>query len=122
MSEGSHQNLISLLKELDDYNLENMFKVYTNEDGLYYYNILNTTNFPVEISNTLFTTYTTGPKESWASISYKNYNTIKLWWLIASVNQIDNTVSFVAPSTDLKILEGSVVRQILQDIVNNGQG
>ena len=82
------------------------------------YSINRTLNFPEldnssTTNNALFIPYTVIANDNWTIISYKFYQTIELWWLIAKVNNIkDPTVDPVVGS-EIKILSSDVVNQIL---------
>jgi len=45
--------------KLDPQHIENLFNVYTNEDGQYYYNLLKTVYFPNELDPTIYVEYET---------------------------------------------------------------
>ena len=50
------QNQIDELSKLEPENMENMFNVYQEKDGMYYYNLLRTIEFPDNLPITLFNT------------------------------------------------------------------
>jgi hypothetical protein len=110
------QNNIPELKPLDMYNFENLFNVYKDKK-VYFYNLLNTVNFPDVLADSYFQTYTV-PYDNitWTDISNKQYATPQLWWLICSVNKIDNPIEFPKAGTVLKILDPRIVTEVLQSI------
>ena len=118
LSSGPYkQNNLTELVELDTFRYENLFNVYQNENEQYFYNLLAKVNFPQEISDEYYTTFTVGNDSiPYTLISYKVYNTISLWWLICAVNHITNPIDFPAPNTQLKILKTQYVRNVLQSI------
>ena len=118
LSSGPYkQNNLTELIELDTFRYENLFNVYQNENQQYFYNLLAKVNFPEEISEEYYTTYTVGSDLiQYTLLSYKVYNTISLWWLICAVNRITNPVDFPAANTQLKILKTQYVRNVLQSI------
>ena len=101
------------VEKLSAQNLENLFYISQRENGQYFYNILKTVNFPVELSTDIYTEYETKPKDTWPIIAYNFYTDIRLWWLICSSNQIMNPVKQPEPGTILKIINPNVVRLIL---------
>jgi len=114
------QNNIPTLPTLSLLKLENLFNVYNN-GSYYFYNILGTVNIPQNLDRSTYAEYTV-PSENmpWTLISYKVYNTMDLWWLICSTNNISNPIEFVKAGTVLKILTPEYVSSILQTInVNN---
>ena len=52
------QNQISALPKLTLENMETIFNVYTDADGMYYYNLLQTISFPSNLPSTFFKNYT----------------------------------------------------------------
>jgi len=120
MSDGVYQNDIdnSNVPKLNQYNFENIFKVYTDDDsGSYFYNIANSIFFPDELSQDVYTIYKVpGKGISWNYLSYINYGTIKLWWLLCALNNVDNPMIFPDPGSEVKILKPSVLRDVLQQI------
>jgi hypothetical protein len=114
--DGTKQNNIQELPPLTSYQLENLFNVYRNDTN-YFYNLINTVNFPTDVASSLYTIYTV-PNDNlpWTYISFKNYGTMDLWWLICSANNIQNPIVFPKAGTELKVLIPSVVSAILTSI------
>ena len=110
------QNAIKELPKLDTENLENVFNVYQEENGLYYYNLLQTIIFPKDLPKALFSSYTISYGDTWPYISFKVFQTPNLWWLILLANGIDNPLFPLIPGTELKIPVIEVVRQVLSEI------
>jgi len=101
---------------LDPQKMENIFNVYTDDDSYYYYNLLKSVYFPEDLDPTYYTTYTVVPKDTWPLISWKNYQTTNLWWLLCAVNQIINPTEPLEPGTILRILNVDVVRNVMVEI------
>lgn len=117
-TQSNKQNNISELPYLENFRYENLFNVYQTNDDKYFYNILSKVNFPEELEETFYTIYTVPNNSiSWTFISNKFYGTTLLWWLICSVNKIQNPVYFPAAGTELKILNPSIVRNIIQQMI-----
>lgn len=112
------QNEISDLPRLNTELFENIFNVYKDSDGLYFYNLLNTISFPTNLPSTLFRTYSVKPKDTWPYISYKEYKTPNLWWVILMANNITNPLdtTYTAPGTLLRIPIEDFVKEILAQI------
>jgi nucleoid-associated protein YgaU len=110
------QNNISALPTLNQLNLENLFNVY-NDGQNYFYNLIGTVYIPENLDASTYTTFTvTGDNMPWTLISQKAYNTPSLWWLICSVNNIQNPIQFPSAGTVLKILTPSYVSSVIQQI------
>ena len=117
--EPQKQNSISDLRNLDSYFFENVFNVYKNKDN-YYYNLLRTVNFPQTIDSAYCYNYVV-PYDNitWTNISFIHYQATNLWWLICSINNIQNPVEFPKAGTILKILKPEYVSGVIQAIKTN---
>lgn len=103
----------------DEYRMEQLFGLYKDPNTKhFFYNICNTLKFADDLSSDLYTVYFTQPQETWTSISFKHYNRIDLWWIIACLNNIDNTFQPIEPGLKLMIPHPSTVRLILAEIKN----
>ena len=110
------QNQIDELPTLDPENMENMFNVYQDTDGMYYYNLLKTVEFPDNLPIILFDNYTTRYGDTWPFISFKTYNNPNLWWVILLANKIHNPLTPIPNGRNISIPKNSVVREILEQI------
>lgn len=111
-----YQNEIPDLPKLKDERYENIFQVFQDEDDRYYYNLLETINFPENLPAGFFTTYTVVPGDTLPYISYKLYKTIHVWWVVCLVNNITNPTITLTPSTVLKVPTINIVREIIRQI------
>lgn len=116
---GKSQNDVSGLPLLDYARYENIFKIYKNENNMYFYNILNDISVPDNIDKQYFFTIKINRRVPWTTISYEQYATIDLWWFICLVNKIKNPVFFVEPGTELKIIRRNYLATILNIIQKN---
>jgi hypothetical protein len=98
------------------YRYENFFNIYTDDNGFKFYNLLRSINlFPANNSE-VEEAYNITHNDTWHLISFKNYNTMDLWWLICAYNQITNPVKMPEPGTQIKILKSSYVSAIISEI------
>lgn len=97
-------------------NLENIFNIYSEEDGQYFYNILKTVNIPKDIDASYFEYYIVKTDDTWPTIAYKAYKNVVLWWLVCAANQIIDPTSIPTPGTTIKIIKSEYVTQILTEI------
>lgn len=105
------------LPKISGYRYENFFNIYTDSDGFRFYNLLCSINvFPASNSN-VEDTYVTRFNDTWASISYKQYNTMDLWWLVCAYNKITNPVVKPAQGTVLKLLKPAFVSNVISSLV-----
>ena len=108
-------NNINELVELSDFNYENIFNMYKVDD-FYAFNILKTINLPEDLAPEHYDWVMIDRKMSWANLSFLEYGTIKLWWLICLTNNIQNPVQFPAQGIRVKVINKRVVPQILRQI------
>lgn len=99
----------------DEPKLGSNFKTYSINRTINFNDLNNksTTN------NALFIPYKVIANDNWTIISYKFYQTIELWWLIAKVNNIKNPTEDPVVGTTIKILASDVINQVL-GIVREG--
>ena len=114
MAENYH-NQIDDLDPIGSNQFENIFKVYQDGD-YYFYNLLKTINFPKNLNDTYYTEYRVRASRPLTALSFKFYNTTKLWWLIVLANNINNPIKFIEPGTKLKIINPQYVPTILEAI------
>jgi hypothetical protein len=110
------QNQISDLPTLETECFENMFNVYKNEDGIYYYNLLQTIVFPKNLPQSLFTSYVISYGDTWPLISHKNYDTPNLWWIILFANEIQDPTKKLISGQSIKIPVIDVVKEVLSEL------
>jgi len=111
------QNLIYDLPRLDASRYENIFNIYTDEEKRYFYNLIQSIAFPDNLLDSFFDSYVISPNDSWSFISYKNYDTIDLWWVITLANNILNPLEPLNSGDVIKIPKAQVVREILNQMI-----
>lgn len=107
------EELISI-KKLDQYDFANFFNV-INLGEKSYFNINKTIIFNNidDTSESYYSTYIVKGGDTWTGISFKFYKTIKLWWLICKINNIKNPFTELTEGKYIKILNQSIVNEIL---------
>jgi len=117
---GPFRKDVAILGENPEISYENIFRVYSTEgyeDGNFlYYNLVNSVYLSDNLQPNSYYTITINRIMPWTAISYNEYRTIDLWWLIALANGINNPVKYPAPGTQLKIIKPEFVPSILNDI------
>jgi nucleoid-associated protein YgaU len=88
----------------------------TDEDGRYFYNLLQNIIFPDNLPTGFFNYYDVSPGDTLPFISYKTYKSIHLWWTICLVNGIDNPTIKLEPGTKLKILKDDTVKLLIREL------
>lgn len=113
---GEKQNSINILPTLSNTQYPNIFNLYQTANGAqYFYNILQSIQFPDNLDNNLFTSLIISRETSWTVISYNAYGTIDLWWLIVLTNNIQNPL-IMPVNTTLKILQPQYVSTVLNQL------
>lgn len=110
------QNEIEDLPILSVENFENIFNVYKDTDGMYFYNLLQTVVIPSNLPLNLFDPYIIKYGDTWPYVAYKTLKNTNIWWLILTVNNINNPIEPLVPGTVIKIPKPAVVKQILFQI------
>ena len=110
------QNQIEELTKLNSENLENIFNVYQLENGMYFYNLLQTIHFPQNLPSSLFNAYTIEYGDTWPFISYKAYKNPNLWWVILLANNIQNPIISMPPGTIIGLPNIDVVKEVISQI------
>lgn len=110
-------NDIITLVPLTEFNYENIFKMY--KDGDYFaFNILKKVTIPDDMDQEFFDYVEVHARMAWTTVSYNEYGTIMLWWLICAANKIANPTSLLEPGTVIKIIKAKYVRTVLDEIRN----
>lgn len=117
---GFFRKDVTQFSDLPDNSYENIFRMYTSKyfsnKEFFFYNLLSSVYLPTDIDPAFYYTITVSRILPWTAISYNEYRTMNLWWLICAVNQITNPVKYPAPGTQLKIIKTQFVRNILDNI------
>jgi hypothetical protein len=115
------QNDIEELESLRLERYENIFNVYTqNKDEsneYYYYNILRKVSIDItNIDPDVFDYVTITKPIPWTTLSYDNYNTQHLWWLILAVNNIVNPLELPKTGNKYRIIRPEYIFTVLDQI------
>jgi hypothetical protein len=114
--DGTFQNSIKGLPALKSTRYENIFKLYTNDAGQYYYNLLQSVFLPDIINEDYVYYQQITTKMPWTMVSYNAYQTIELWWLICLANKVFNPVKFPDRGTLIKVIKPQYVSTVLNEI------
>jgi len=118
---GASQNEIEELTSLSNDMYENIFKINlidTDNNDLYFYNILNKVIFPDDISDEIVDTITLQNDVPWTTLSYQLYGTINLWWTVYLLNKPDYIFKAQA-ATEYKYIKPGALGTVLQQITIN---
>lgn len=118
---GASQNEIEELTSLSNDMYENIFKINlidTDNNDLYFYNILNKVIFPDDISDEIVDTITLQNDVPWTTLSYQLYGTINLWWTVYLLNKPDYIFKAQA-ATEYKYIKPGAMKAVLQQITIN---
>lgn len=118
-SVGGYQSDIPTLDEINDYRYENFLKIYVTENNQYYYNLQSfSVYFLDELDESTYYEINIQKPMPWTAISYNEYRTMELWWLIMVVNKIYNPLKFPESGTKLKILLPEYVKKVITKLKN----
>ena len=100
--------------KIDEYKMSNICNV-VDIDKNSYFNITKTIKFVnmEQISPNAYMTYQILETDTWTNLSFKFYNTYKLWWLICKFNNIKNPFTDLTVGTVIKIPTPKLVQNIL---------
>lgn len=113
------QNSIKDLPNLRPDCYENIFNVYVDTNSLYFYNILQTISFPDNLPSGYYKEYNIVYGDTWPLISYKNYNTPNLWWLILLANKINNPTIQPQVGQKINVPNNDIARSVLTQITQS---
>ena len=118
---GFFHNDFGVLPQISNYLYENIFRMYPIEtedktENFLFYNILNNIHIPTPLAAGSFYTITLTKSVPWTIISYDEYETVNLWWLIVLANNITNPVLFPAAGSKLNIIKPRFIPQLLDEI------
>lgn len=105
-----------MAEQLNPYDYANIFNIYTDEEGLEFFNLYNTLNIDSDIDASLYIEHPANPYDTWYTLAAQYYNNVRLWWIILATNQIVNPFDDVPVGKKLKILKSDVVSDILTQI------
>ena len=100
----------------NSYDFANLFKVYSGNDGNYFFNI-NKTLYVTggqDMMPSVYNLYTVQYGDTWTNISYNYYGTIELWWIICKFNDILNPVLLPVEGSKIKIPTREVAETIVE--------
>ncbi len=97
-------------------NYENLFNVYSDNVGNYFYNISRKVNIPDELDPETYETYTIEAGDTWTALSYMYYGSVHLWWILLAANSNQNPLALPVPGVSIRVLNPSVVQSILVSI------
>jgi hypothetical protein len=111
------------LGKLNEFNYENFLRIYKNTDSNYFYNLLsNTVAIDENLSTQTYYEIIVRKSVPWTTLSYNEYRTMNLWWLIMETNKITNPLEYPSPGTRLKILYPQYVKLVIDTAYNQTRG
>ena len=90
--------------------------MYQDDDGRYFFNLLQNLVLPTDIPDNLYKEYETCYGDTWPFISHKLYGTTNLYWLVLEANKIINPTNPVLPGNKIKYFKKEVVSSILTQL------
>jgi hypothetical protein len=104
--------------KLNKRSLANTFNVYSkdvNGSPQYYYNVLNGLSLAglENVSRMDYSEYQVRQDDSWSTISWRSYGTIRLWWLICKFNGIDDPMVEPEVGDILRVPNARIVDSVI---------
>jgi hypothetical protein len=116
METGEYQNEIDILKDIEKYRYENLFKLYTTGDkNFYFYNILKKLKLPDTMNERLFDKVKFTDQMPITTLSFRIYGTTYLWWIIMIVNNITNPAE-IESGREIKYIKKAFLKPVLDSI------
>lgn len=119
----SRQNNVPELSRLPKDRYENIFNVYISQkqDATYYfYNILKKVTIDTNnIDPDAFKYIKISKRIPWTTISYQEYQTQHLWWLVLATNKKTNPIILPQVGDVLRIIRSEYIEEILGQINKN---
>lgn len=107
LSNTSQLKLFNLMEEQDGTRFMNIFRSYViNEDAFQ--------------DTIFFDTYEVDASDWWDTISYKQYGTPHLWWVICLMNDVKNPFEELDEGTNIKILKRSYMYTVFKEMESIG--
>jgi hypothetical protein len=100
------------------YDFAHFFNIHENEDGTRVFNINRTLYIAGgdDMLPSIYNEYMVKYGDSWTNISFQQYGTIELWWIICKFNDIIDPTSLPIEGTILKIPTREVINIIIDSI------
>jgi hypothetical protein len=108
------------LKNLPKNRYENIFNLYeTQKDSVKYYHYNLGKKITIDIANvdpSVFKYIKINRRLPWTTLSYQEYRTQHLWWVILAVNNIINPVNLPKIGDVLRIVKNEYIDSIVTQI------
>jgi len=105
-----------ILDNITNLNIETKLPVETDSNGMDFINLMSNVSIPYNINPMFYTIYQPTQNESFQTISYKFYGTIKLWWFICKTNHLLNITEGANANVPLKIIKKEYVYNIIKEL------
>lgn len=102
--------------DISSSNIETKIPIEEDKNGMLYFNLMTRVSIPYNMNPLFYTIYNPTKNESFQTISYKFYGTIKLWWLICETNRLYNITNGADENVPLKIIKKEYIYQILKEL------
>jgi len=95
-----------------------LFNMLQDADGTKYLNIWRTfvLNEDVTSDTVFYYTYDVSNEDWWDNISYYFYETPGFWWVVAMMNDVVNPFEELEPGSNIKILRGEYLYQLIKEM------
>ena len=96
--------------------LENAFRIYTDKNDMYKYNLNATWYF--DIPDEYFKTFICSTNMYWPLVSYKLYGTTRLSWFLMKINSVkaEAVYNVLTAGTKVKYIDREQLQTIIEDM------
>ena len=106
----------TISSEFSSSSIETKIPVEMDKNDMFYLNLMTRVSLPYNMNPLFYTIYNPSAHESFQTISYKFYGTIKLWWLICAANHLYNITEGADNNFPLKIIKKEYVYNVLEEL------
>lgn len=107
------------IKHPDD-RYENIFNMYegvnSNNNSYVFYNIFNKVSLSDDIDPNVFELFVIPSSMPLTTVSFRVYQSMYLWWLIALTNNIRNPVRLLTPGSVIRVIKPEFLNLVLASI------
>lgn len=104
-------------KKLKQQSFEVAFKKHDTKEGIPFYNLLETVQFPEFLDPSAYELLRVSKSNTpWTVLSYQLYGTTDLWWLLLTFNKISNPIEMPKVGQVLRVLKPSLVAEVMNEL------
>lgn len=103
-------------KKVKSSTLSSYHNILRDDEGIEFINIFKPKTVDKNFLNVSYKFYDVDEKDWWDNISYKEMDSVYLWWVIASINDINNPFEELGPEKRIKIPSKSILYSLFREL------